>query len=70
MSRKRVSVTSESETGRNLRFHDNYNGANMTRTQFVRAIEHGGYPKYHVRNLNDIKTPCSNPDESTNNNLD
>ncbi|WP_428743765.1 hypothetical protein [Sulfurimonas sp.] len=69
MARKRVSVTSESDTGRNQRFHDNYNGNDMTRSQFVKQIESGNYPNYHVRDINGVKTPVSNPDSSTNNNL-
>ena len=70
MSRKRVKVTSESGSGRNQKFHDNYNGADMTRPQFVRKIEGGDYENYHVRNINGIKTPVSNPDGTKNNNLD
>jgi|3_EtaG_2_1085321.scaffolds.fasta_scaffold02846_2 hypothetical protein len=70
MARKRVSVTSESDSGRNKAFHDNYTGADMTRGQFVREIERGNYPNHHVRNINGVKTPVSNPDGSTNNNLD
>lgn len=67
---KRVTVTQESDTGRNERFHDNFTGADMTRAQFVREIEQGNYPKYHVREIDGVKTPVSNPDSSTNNNLD
>ena len=70
MAKKRITVTKESESGRNQKFHDNHNGGDMTRAQFVKKIEHGNYPKYHVRNVNGIKTPVSNPDSSTNNNLD
>ncbi len=66
---KRISVTRESLTGRNERFRDNYTGTNMTRSQFVRAIEQGGYLNYHVRNIRGVKTPVSNPDQSRNNNL-
>ncbi|MBR5636515.1 MAG: hypothetical protein IKW81_06260 [Pseudobutyrivibrio sp.] len=66
---KRISVTSQSSTGRNTSFHDNYTGANMSRSQFVRQIENGNYDNYHVRNINGVKTPVSNPDNSTNNNL-
>jgi len=66
---RRVSVTKESETGRNLRFHDNYTGADMSRPQFVRQIENGNYPHHHVRVINGVKTPVSNPDSSTRNNL-
>lgn len=70
MARKRVTVTSETDSGRNTNFHDNYTGADMTRAQFVRQIEDGNYPNYHVRNVNGVKTPVSNPDDSENNNLD
>jgi hypothetical protein len=69
MSRKRITVTQETNTGRNTKFHDNYTGTNMTRTQFVNQIESGNYNNYHVREINGVKTPVSNPDRSTNNNL-
>jgi hypothetical protein len=67
---KRVTVTRESESGRNERFHDNYTGNDMSRPEFVRQIESGNYPNYHVREINNVKTPVSNPDSSENNNLD
>ena len=70
MANKRVTVTQESETGRNQRFHDNRTGADMTRAQFVKEIERGNYSHYHVREINGVKTPVSNPDGSENNNLD
>ena len=66
---KRVTVTRESSTGRNESFHDNLTGANMTRNQFVNQIRRGNYEDYHVRNINGIPTPASNPDHSRNNNL-
>ena len=66
----RVKVTQESESGRNQRFRDTRTGKEMTRVQFVRQIENGQYPNYHVRKINKIKTPVSNPDETKNNNLD
>lgn len=66
---KRITVTSESSTGRNTKFHDNYNGNNMTRAGFVKKIESGDYSHYHIRVLNEVKTPVSNPDKSTSNNL-
>lgn len=69
MGRQRVSVTRESNTGRNERFHDNYKGTDMTRSQFVREINNGNYGNYHVRNINGIPTPVSNPDSTRNNNL-
>ena len=70
MARKRITVTTETESGRNQKFHDNYTGTDMTRSQFVREIEAGNYEKYHVRVINGVKTPVSNPDSKTNNNLD
>ncbi len=66
---KRISVTSENENGRNTRFRDNYTGEDMTRSQFVKEIENGNYPNYHIRVINDVKTPVSNPDKSERNNL-
>ncbi|PHR54440.1 MAG: hypothetical protein COA44_13060 [Arcobacter sp.] len=69
MGRKRVSTTCESDTGRNQKFHDNYNDKNMTRSQFVKEINKGNYENYHVRNINEVATPVSNPDSTRNNNL-
>lgn len=69
MPRKRITVTSESNTGRNQKFHDNYNGNDMTRAKFVKEIERGNYQNYHVRNINGVKTPVSNPDGRNSNNL-
>jgi hypothetical protein len=41
----------------------------MSRTQFVKEIEKGNYSDYHVRKINGVKTPASNPDGKTGNNL-
>lgn len=68
--RKRVTTTNENSTGRNMTFHDNYTNRDMTRSQFVKQIESGNYGKYHVRVINGVKTPVSNPDKNVNNNLD
>lgn len=38
---KRIKVTKESVTGRNLEFHDNFTGKDMTRSQFVKEINNG-----------------------------
>lgn len=67
---KRISVTSESESGRNQQFRDNRTGAIMSRPAFVAKIESGVYENYHVRVINGVKTPASNPDGSEGNNLD
>lgn len=70
MGRKKISVTNESKTGRNLGFHDNYNNKDMTRPKLVQKIEKGEYPNYHIRKINGVKTPVSNPDKTKDNNLD
>lgn len=67
---KRVKTTKENDSGRNLEFHDPGRNRDMTRAQFVKEIEHGNYSDYHVRKINGIKTPVSNPDGSEGNNLD
>tara|TARA_A100001015_G_C14987231_1_gene712142 strand:- start:601 stop:810 length:210 start_codon:yes stop_codon:yes gene_type:complete len=67
---KRVKVTQESTTGRNQKFYDNFSDKDMTRLQFVKEIEKGNYSNYHVRDIKGKKTPVSNPDKKTNNNLD
>lgn len=70
MARKRIITTYESDTWRNLKFHDNYTWDDMTRAQFVKEIERGNYDNYHIREINWVKTPVSNPDNKVNNNLD
>lgn len=70
MAKKRITVTKQSDTGRNQKFRDNRTGNEMTRAEFVKKIEGNQYSNYHVRKINSVKTPVSNPDKSTNNNLD
>lgn len=65
----RVIVTKESESGRNQNFLDIQIGVQMTRKQFVAAIKQGLYDEYYVRQINNILTPCSKPDDSKTNNL-
>ena len=60
----------ETATGRNIKFLDRNNGQKMTRSQFVNKIENGQYQDYHISRINGLKTPVSNPDKNTNNNLD
>lgn len=66
---KSVRVTRESDSGRNQRFQETRSGTQMTRAQFVSAIEGGRYADYHVRVINGVKTPVSNPDGKEGNNL-
>lgn len=67
--RKRITVINENESGRNINFKDNYTGKMMTLNQFVKKIENSNYENYHIRKINGIKTPVSNPDKNRNNNL-
>lgn len=64
-----VEVTDKNDTGRNLRFLDPDSGNQMTTPQFVREIEQGNYPDYHVRVIEGVKTPCSNPNAKESDNL-
>lgn len=66
---KHVHVTKETDTGRNVRFRDTDHHRSMSRAEFVQQIEQGKYPDYHVREIDGVKTPVSNPDGSTGNNL-
>lgn len=68
--KKPLKVVDESVSGRNRKFEDTRTKEVMTRAQAVKAIEAGKYPDYHIRKINDIKTPVSNPDKSKSNNLD
>ena len=65
----RIIVIKESDSGRNEKFHDNRTGKNMSRPQLVQKIEEGQYPNYHIRKIDGVKTPVSNPDKSEGNNL-
>jgi hypothetical protein len=67
---KSVVVTRENDNGRNTQFHDNKSGKDMSRAEFVREIKQGNFPSYHVRNVNGVPTPVSNPDSKEGNNLD
>lgn len=67
--KKRITVTQETDTGRNTKFHDNVTGENMTRAGFVKKINNGSYNDYYVRNMNGVPTPCSKPDSNKRNNL-
>lgn len=66
---KNVKSITQNSTGRNMTFKDISSGTKMTRSQFVAKIENNKYSGYHVRTINGIKTPCSNPDKSERNNL-
>ena len=69
MPTKPVKVIKESDSGRNTKFQDINTGETMTRAQFVKEIKQGNYDDYHVRNINGLNTPVSNPDGKAKNNL-
>lgn len=69
MARKRVTVIQQDQNGRNVKFRDNYKNTTMSLNQFVRQIENGNYENFHIREINGVKTPVSNPDSSKLNNL-
>lgn len=67
---KTVRTTRETKSGRNADFRDKSTGKNMTRSTFVKEIKKGNYSgDYHVRVINGVSTPVSNPDKSKGNNL-
>ena len=66
---KNIKTTRESPTGRNTHFAVPKQGE-VTRSNLVRQIERGRHPGYHVRHINGVATPVSNPDRSERNNLD
>jgi len=65
----RLQVTKESETGRNQIFVDTKTNQEMSRTETVKRINNGDYPDYHVRKINNVDTPVSNPNKSDSDNL-
>ena len=68
-ARKRIKVVMASETRRNERFRDTRTGWEMSRAEFVRRIKAGEYEDYHIRRINKVDTPVSNPDKRGRNNL-
>ncbi|CAA0121047.1 Uncharacterised protein [Halioglobus japonicus] len=69
MARRRITVTEESDAGRNKKFRDNVTGEHMTRTQLVGKIKKGLYDDYHLRKINGLDTPVSNPNGRDNDKL-
>jgi hypothetical protein len=67
--KKRITVIEKSETGRNQLFKDNFKKKTMSRPEFVKEIKKGKYHNYHIREINGIETPVSNPDDNPKNNL-
>lgn len=68
-TRAPIKTTKESKSGRNEQFKT-AGGRTLSRAQLVREIEQGHHPNHHVRVINGVQTPVSNPDSSESNNLD
>mgnify|MGYP001115380553 CR=1 FL=1 len=71
--RKSVKTITENKTGRNIKFKDTKTNRSFNRKEFVSKIENTNskyHDIYHIRKINGIKTPVSNPDKSDRNNLD
>jgi len=66
---KNIKVTKESDSGRNQQFQVGQSGRKVSRADLVKEIEAGKHPDYHVREVNGVKTPVSNPDSKEGNNL-
>jgi predicted membrane GTPase involved in stress response len=68
MSNKKITVTGESDTGRNVRFQVPGRGE-MPRQTLVQQIRAGEHEGYHVRVINGLATPVSNPNGRNSDNL-
>ena len=62
-------VTKETPTGRNEEFTNDKTGEVFSRKEMVESIENGLVGDAHIKTINGIKTPCSNPDGKKGNNL-
>ncbi len=67
MAKLKIEVDSQSKTGRNTKF--NVDGKILTRAQTANLIKQTPNSGFHVRKINGLNTPVSNPDKSTKNNL-
>ncbi len=68
IKKPKIAVTSESASGRNLRF-DTPNGENLSRQKLAQEIRAGQHEGYHVRVIHRLATPVSNPNRSLKDNL-
>jgi hypothetical protein len=65
----RLEKIEENKTGRNTKFRDKKTGEVKTRAKVADEIRKGHYPDYHLRKVNGVDTPCSNPNSSEKDNL-
>lgn len=64
---KKIQKLRENNTGRNTHFK--VGSQTLTRAQLAQQIKNGHHPDYHVRKINGLNTPVSNPDNKKSNNL-
>ncbi|KHM52401.1 hypothetical protein NZ47_05065 [Anaerovibrio lipolyticus] len=69
MNFKRLTVTKESNTGRNIEFRDNMTGEIISDKEAIKRTENGMYTDYMVQIRYGKKTLVSKPDGDKNNNL-
>jgi hypothetical protein len=70
MNNRPLRVLRESETGRDILYGDLNTYEEYTLPELVQRIEAGLYPNYHLRVINDIQTPVSNPNKIVADNID
>lgn len=68
MSRKKITVTRETETGLNTHFNVPGRGE-MTRGRLASEVEAGQHDGYHVRRVDGRRIVASNPNGSESDNL-
>ena len=64
----KIKASRENKTGRNTHFL--VNGVEITRSQTVKFIKSNPNSGYHIRVVNGVETPASNPDNNTCNNIE
>lgn len=69
MARKQISVVEQDENGRNETFKIHGTNEVVSREELAERIQNGEFDDYHVREINGVKTPVSNPDGKEGNNL-
>lgn len=64
----KITAIKENKTGRNTHFK--VGQETKTRATVVKEIKQGQHPNYHIRKINGVDTPVSNPDKTSNNNIE
>ncbi len=59
----KIKKSAENSSGRNTKFE-------ISRAELVRQIKAGVHKDLHIRKINGVETPCSNPNDNKKDNLD